>query len=211
MFPTREEFYSALVERHGAERQARFQAARVAVCGLGGLGSNIAIMLARAGVGALHLIDFDRVDMSNLNRQQYFVHQLGQLKTEAMTETLRKIAPYCELIPQTMKVTPEDIPGLFDEDDIVCEAFDKAENKAMLVNGALELYPQKPLVSGVGMAGLDSANTIRTRRVSKNFYLCGDGISDSGTGLSLVSSRVTVCAAHQATMILRILAGDREP
>ena len=211
MVPSREEFYQALVERHGAERQAKFQAARVVVCGLGGLGSNIAIMLARAGVGALHLIDFDRVDLSNLHRQQYFVEQLGQLKTEALSETLRHIAPYCDITARTMKITEEDIPGLFDGCDVICEAFDKAEAKAMLVQGALEHYPGTPLVSGVGMAGLDSANAIRTRRVGRGLYLCGDGVSDSGAGLPLVSARVTVCAAHQAAMILRLLAGEREP
>ena len=88
MVPTKEQFYQALCERHGEELQKKFCAARVAVCGLGGLGSNVAIALARAGVGSLHLIDFDRVDMSNLNRQQYFVRQLGQYKTDALRETL---------------------------------------------------------------------------------------------------------------------------
>ena len=207
---TREVFYQALVERHGEERQAKFQAGRVAVCGLGGLGSNIAILLARAGVGHLHLIDFDRVDVSNLNRQQYFVEQLGRLKTEALPETLRRINPWCEVQAETLKVTAETIPGLFDGDGIICEAFDRAEAKAMLCQGVLEHYPQKYLVSGVGMAGLDSANTIRTRRVSRRFFLCGDGVTESGPGTPLVSSRVMVCAAHQATMILRILAGDTE-
>ena len=211
MIPSREEFYQALVQRHGAERQARFQAARVVVCGLGGLGSNIAVMLARAGVGALHLIDFDRVDLSNLNRQQYFVEQLGQLKTEALPATLGHVAPWCAVTSQTLKITPEAIPGLFDGCDVICEAFDRAEAKAMLVHGALEHYPDTPLVSGVGMAGLDSANAIRTRRVGRSLYLCGDGVSDVDVGLPLFSSRVTVCAAHQATMILRLLAGEREP
>ena len=211
MIPSREEFYRALAERHGAERQAGFQAARVVVCGLGGLGSNIAVMLARAGVGTLHLIDFDRVDLSNLNRQQYFVEQLGQLKTEALPATLRHVAPYCTVTSQTLKITPEAIPGLFDGFDVICEAFDPPEAKAMLVQNVLECYPDTPLVSGVGMAGLDSANAIRTRRVGRSLYLCGDGISDSGDGLPLISSRVAVCAAHQATMILRILAGEREP
>ncbi len=210
MMPTREKFYAALVERHGAERQARFQAAKVAVCGLGGLGSNIAVMLARAGVGEMLLIDFDRVDLSNLNRQQYFVEQLGMLKTEALPETLAHIDPYCKITARTLKITEQDIPGLFDGCDVICEAFDKAEAKAMLLQGALENYPNTPLVSGVGMAGLDSANLIRTRKVGRTLYLCGDGVSEVADGLPLISSRVAVCAAHEANMVLRILAGDRE-
>ena len=101
--PTREEMHWALQERYGAELQARFDAGRVAVCGLGGLGSNVAIALARAGVGRLHLIDFDRVDLTNLNRQQYTVEQLGQYKTQALAETLRRIAPYCEILTDTVR------------------------------------------------------------------------------------------------------------
>lgn len=211
MLPSREEFYQALVQRHGAQRQERFQAGRVAVCGLGGLGSNLAVALARAGVGELFLLDFDRVDMSNLNRQQYFVRQMGMEKTEALAQTLQEIAPYCHLVTRTLRVTPEDIPGLFDGMSVICEAFDRAEAKAMLCQGVLECYPDIPLVSGVGMAGLGSANGIRTRRVMRNFYLCGDGTTESGPDTPLVSSRVAVCAAHQANMVLRILAGDREP
>ena len=211
MVPTREEWYKALEERHGKETQARFQAASVAVCGLGGLGSNIAIFLARAGVGKLHLMDFDRVDISNLNRQQYFPEQLGMLKADALSETLRRIAPYCEITSQSVKLTEENIPVILAPYDIICEAFDKADQKAMLVNTVLETFPDKPLVSGSGMAGLGSANTIQTRRVMKNFYLCGDSKSDVAEGLSLVSARVAVCAAHQATMILRLISGESEP
>ena len=211
MVPTREEWYSTLEERHGKEVQARFQAASVAVCGLGGLGSNIAVFLARAGVGRLHLIDFDRVDISNLNRQQYFPEQLGMLKADALSETLKRIAPYCEISSENVKLTEENISDILAPFDIICEAFDKADQKAMLVNTVLETFPEKPLVSGSGMAGLGSANLIRTRRVMKNFYLCGDGTSDVAEGLSLVSARVAVCAAHQATMILRLISGESEP
>ena len=160
--PTREEMHRALQERHGAELQARFDAGRVAVCGLGGLGSNVAIALARAGVGRLHLIDFDRVDLTNLNRQQYTVEQLGQYKTQALAETLRRIAPYCEILTDTVRVTEENLPALLEKDGIVCEAFDRPEAKAMLVSGVLEHFPDKPLVAASGMAGLGSANTIRT-------------------------------------------------
>ena len=209
--PSREVMREALNIRHGEDLQNKISAARVAVCGLGGLGSNIAIALARAGVGHLHLIDFDRVDLTNLNRQQYAVGQLGQYKTDALRETLSLISPYCDVTCDTIKVTEETLPDLLKTEDYICEAFDRAEAKAMLVSGVLEHFPEKYLVAGSGLAGLGSANTIQTRRVSKRFYLCGDGTSDSSVGLGLVASRVLVCAAHEANMILRLIAGETEP
>lgn len=209
--PSREVMREALNIRHGEELQNKISAARVAVCGLGGLGSNIAIALARAGVGHLHLIDFDRVDLTNLNRQQYAVGQLGQYKTDALRETLSLVSPYCDVTCDTIQVTEENLPDLLKTEDYICEAFDRAEAKAMLVSGVLEHFPEKYLVAGSGLAGLGSANTIQTRRISKRFYLCGDGTSDSSVGLGLVASRVLVCAAHEANMILRLIAGETEP
>lgn len=209
--PSREVMREALNIRHGEDLQNKISAARVAVCGLGGLGSNIAIALARAGVGHLHLIDFDRVDLTNLNRQQYAVGQLEQYKTDALRETLSLVSPYCDVTCDTIKVTEENLPDLLRNEDYICEAFDRAEAKAMLVSGVLEHFPEKYLVAGSGLAGLGSANTIQTRRVSQRFYLCGDGTSDSSVGLGLVASRVLVCAAHEANMILRLIAGETEP
>ena len=209
--PSREVMREALNIRHGEDLQNKISAARVAVCGLGGLGSNIAIALARAGVGHLHLIDFDRVDLTNLNRQQYAVGQLGQYKTDALRETLSLVSPYCDVTCDTIQVTEENLPDLLKTEDYICEAFDRAEAKAMLVSGVLEYFPEKYLVAGSGLAGLGSANTIQTRRVSQRFYLCGDGTSDSSVGLGLVASRVLVCAAHEANMILRLIAGETEP
>lgn len=209
--PSREVMREALNIRHGEVLQNKISAARVAVCGLGGLGSNIAIALARAGVGHLHLIDFDRVDLTNLNRQQYAVGQLGQYKTDALRETLSLVSPYCDVTCDTVRVTEENLPDLLKTEDYICEAFDRAEAKAMLVSGVLEHFPEKYLVAASGLAGLGSANTIQTRRVSQRFYLCGDGTSDSSVGLGLVASRVLVCAAHEANMILRLIAGETEP
>lgn len=209
--PSREVMRETLNIRHGEDLQNKISAARVAVCGLGGLGSNIAIALARAGVGHLHLIDFDRVDLTNLNRQQYAVGQLGQYKTDALRETLSLVSPYCDVTCDTIQVTEENLPDLLKAEDYICEAFDRAEAKAMLVSGVLEHFPEKYLVAGSGLAGLGSANTIQTRRVSQRFYLCGDGTSDSSVGLGLVASRVLVCAAHEANMILRLIAGETEP
>ncbi|MBQ6212535.1 MAG: sulfur carrier protein ThiS adenylyltransferase ThiF [Ruminococcus sp.] len=208
MIPSKEEMYAALEERHGAELQRKLSAAKVAVCGLGGLGSNIAIALARAGVGKLHIIDFDRVDISNLNRQQYFPEQLGQLTADALYDTLKRIAPYCEIVREQVKLDEDNIPKLLADDDIIAEAFDKADQKAMLVNCVLEKMPQKYLVSGSGMAGISPSNMITTKRIMKRFYLCGDGVSDVDDGMGLVASRVFICAGHQAHAIIRIIAGE---
>ena len=207
----RETFRAALVARHGADRQAKFDAARVAVCGLGGLGSNVSIALARAGVGHLHLIDFDRVEPSNLNRQQYAAAQVGLPKAEALRANLDAINPFCDVTAETVRVTSENLATLLADDDIVCEAFDRAEAKAMLVSGVLEAFPGKAVVAASGMSGLASANAITTRRVSKRLYLCGDGATDVDDNLGLYGARVLVCAAHQATMILRLIDGAEEP
>ena len=207
----RETFYAALVSRHGEERQKKFDAARVAVCGLGGLGSNIAVALARAGVGHLHLIDFDMVEPSNLNRQQSAAAQVGIPKAEALRDNIAAINPYCEVKAETVRIADGNIAALFADDDIVCEAFDSAEEKAMLVSGVMEAFPDKPVVAASGMAGLASANAITTKRVSRRLYVCGDGTTDMDDGLGLYGARVLVCAAHQATMALRIIDGQQEP
>ena len=210
MIPTKEEWNKALEERHGKELHRAFSSATVAVCGLGGLGSNIAIALVRAGIGKLILIDFDRVDITNLHRQQYKANQVGMNKTDALMVNLREIAPYIELETHTERITEDNVLTLLKDADIICEAFDDAEAKAMLTNLVLEEMPDKFLVAASGMAGFDSANTIQTRRVAKRFYLCGDGASDVTEAGSLVASRVMLCAVHQAHTVLRILAEQFE-
>lgn len=200
----------ALDQRHGKALQDKFASAVVAICGLGGLGSNIAIALARAGIGRLILIDFDRVDITNLHRQQYKASQIGQYKTDALAENLREIAPYITLTTHTQKISNENYAGLLSSANIICEAFDNAEAKAMLVNGVLETMPEKYLIAASGMAGLGSANQIKTRKITKRFYLCGDEVSDVADDIGLVSSRVMLCAAHEAHMVLRILAEQYE-
>lgn len=205
MIPTKGEWKTALEERHGRELQEKISGSTVAVCGLGGLGSNIAISLARAGIGKLILIDFDKVDITNLHRQQYKACQLGMNKTDALKENLLEIAPYLQIETHTTRLTEENITELLKEADIICEAFDVAESKAMLVNEVLEKMPKKYLVAASGMAGLGDANRIKTREITSHFYVCGDGVSDVNDGMGLVSSRVMLCAAHQAHAVLQIL------
>ncbi len=210
LIPTKEEWNKALCERCGEKLQKKFSSGAVAVCGLGGLGSNIAISLARAGVGKLILIDFDKVDVTNLHRQQYKANQIGMDKTDALSENLKEIAPYILIESHTVRITEDNAAELLKDADIICEAFDDAECKAMLTNLVLETMPDKFLVAASGMAGFGSANSIRTRKITSKFYLCGDARSDVQSEGSLVSSRVMLCAAHQAHTVLRILAEQFE-
>ena len=210
MTPSQEQWMDALNERHGAALQNRFSSATVAICGLGGLGSNIAIALARAGIGRLILVDFDRVDITNLHRQQYKATQIGEYKTEALAENLLEIAPYIKIETITERIKEENFVGFLKDADVVCEAFDLAEAKAMLVNGVLEQLPNIYLIAASGMAGMETPNTIGTRKITKHFYLCGDERSDVDETIGLVAPRVMLCAAHQAHTVLRILAGEFE-
>lgn len=207
---SKEEIYAALNERHSPETQAILSEGNVAIAGLGGLGSNVAYSLTRIGVGHLHLIDFDVVDVTNLNRQQYFMEHVGMYKTEALKSLLMKINPYIEIKTDCVRVTEENIKELFCDNDIVCEAFDNPDAKALLVNGIMEYFPEKKLVSASGMAGFGSSNSIVTRRITKNFYLCGDRVTAPSYGNGLMAPRVAVCAAHEANMITRLILGEEE-
>lgn len=208
---TKEAFHDALVLRHGRALQDRLDHANVAICGLGGLGSNIALALARAGIGHLILVDFDRVDVSNLHRQQYRFSQAGQPKAFAMAENLREINPFIRVDAHDVRLTPENMGQFLEHADFICEAFDDPEAKAMLADFVLEQLPSAYLIAASGMAGLGSANDIQTRKITDHFYLCGDGKSDISDGLGLVASRAMVCAAHQAHMIIRLLAQKPAP
>ena len=210
MLPTKEEWIKALTERHGKELQRVFSSATVAICGLGGLGSNIAISLARAGIGKLILCDFDRVDITNLHRQQYQASQVGMYKTDALADNLREIAPYIELEAHTERITEDNAVMLLSDADVICEAFDDAECKARLANTVLSELPDKYLVAASGMAGMGVTNSIKTRRITSRFYLCGDETSEVSDGIGLVAPRVALCAAHQAHTVLRILAKQFE-
>lgn len=205
--PTKEELSDMLYARHTPQVHKKIEQARVAIAGLGGLGSNIAINLARTGIGFLHLIDFDTVEPSNLNRQQYRICHLGLAKTEALKMEIAEINPFVEVITDNVKIDENNINNLFKDDNFICEAFDNPECKAILVNNILENYKDKKIVASSGMAGFESSNTITTKKISNNLYLCGDGETDAKEGRGLMSPRVSICAGHQSNMILRLILG----
>lgn len=201
----KELIYQTLNDRQGIVNQEKLNNAKVAIAGLGGLGSNIAVALARIGVSHLHLIDFDKVDISNLNRQHYFISHLNKYKTQALAEQLQMINPYLNIVTDCIKVTEDNIFSLFKDEDIICEAFDVPENKAMLVNKVLELFPEKYIISGSGMAGFGHSNEIHTRKVMGKFYICGDEKTALSNENSLMAPRVAICAGHQANLITQLI------
>lgn len=192
--------------RHTPKLHDSLKKASVAICGLGGLGSHIAIMLARSGVGRLHLIDFDVVEPSNLNRQAYMIDDLGKFKSDALKEQISKINPFIKIFSQILKIEKENIKDLFIDDDIVCEAFDSAKYKAILAQNFHKFYPQKPLICGSGLAGYGNSNEIQTKKIANNFYVCGDLKNEAKVGNGLMAPRVNICAAHQANLVLELLA-----
>lgn len=205
--PPREALDAMMRARHTPKLHDKLKAAKVAVCGLGGLGSHIAIMLARSGLGGLKLIDFDVVEPSNLNRQAYRVSDLGKFKTEALREQIAEINPYTAVEIHTLRVEEGNFKELFKDVSIVCEAFDRAEAKAMLAQNFHKIYPEKILICASGLAGYGDSNSIQTKKIAKNFFVCGDLVSGAKVGRGLMSPRVNICAAHQANLVLEILGG----
>lgn len=205
--PDKDEFEAVMSARHTPHIYDRIKRSRVAVAGLGGLGSNIALALARTGVGCLHLVDDDLVEPSNLNRQQYGIRHLGLPKTEALRMEIEEVNPYISVVIDTVRVARENVRQLFIRDAIVCEAFDDPDAKALLVNSILEHFPDKKIVAGSGLAGFETSNSIATKRCLKNLYLCGDGRTDARPGRGLMAPRVLICAGHQANMVLRLILG----
>jgi sulfur carrier protein ThiS adenylyltransferase len=208
--PSSEEFECLLLARHTPGVHQKIKRAVVGIAGLGGLGSAVAIALARIGVGTLILVDFDVVEPSNLNRQQYFIHQIGMPKVEALRENLSKINPYVRILTYAEKLDRDNMERIFKDAMVIVEAFDRAEEKAMLINALSEKMPDKYIVAASGVAGYGDNNEIRTVRFSSRIFIIGDQKTAAEPGVGLMAPRVGLAAHHQANLVLRILLGEEK-
>jgi len=206
--PSKDELESLMMARHSPGVHEKVRLARVGIAGVGGLGSAVAIALARIGVGELVLADFDVVEPSNLNRQQYFVDQIGKPKVDAMEENLRRINPYVKVVTHKIVLDEANIPAIFRGATVVVEAFDSAESKAMLINAMASSCPGVPVVASSGVAGHGPSNSIRTTPFSGNYYIVGDQETEAAAGVGLMAPRVGIAAHHQANCVLRLLLGE---
>jgi sulfur carrier protein ThiS adenylyltransferase len=208
--PSPEEFECLMVARHTPGIHQKIKKSVVGIAGLGGLGSAIAIALARIGVGKLILVDFDVVEPSNLNRQQYFIHQIGMPKVEALQKNIAIINPYVKIQTYQEKLDRTNVEKIFQEAEVVVEAFDRAEEKAMLINTISEKMPNKYLVAASGVAGYEDNNEIKTVRFSSKIFIVGDQKTAAQPGVGLMAPRVGIAAHHQANTVLRILLGEEK-
>jgi sulfur carrier protein ThiS adenylyltransferase len=208
--PSESEMEALIRARHTPGVHEKLKCGIVGIAGLGGLGSNVAISLARMGIGKLIVADFDVVEPSNLNRQQYAIRHIGMKKTEAMREVLSEVNPYTKIDTYDVFLDSSNIPEIFAPVQVLVECFDRAENKSMLIRAAAERLPRSYVIGASGVAGWGGSNEIRTVRLSENLYMVGDFQSAAGPGRGLMAPRVSIAANHQANMAVSILMGEPE-
>ena len=199
--PSPEELEAVMTARHTPGIHEKLKQSCVGIAGLGGLGSSVAIALARVGIGKLILVDFDVVEPSNLNRQQYFVDQLGIFKTEALKENLSRINPYVNVKFFTEKIDKENINGFFSDAKVLIEAFDRPDQKAMLLDSAKNNF----IVAASGLAGYGTCDNISINKLGKKVYVVGDFKTGAAPGCGLMAPRVGVVAHMQANLTMQLL------
>ncbi len=182
---------------------ALMQNAVVGIAGCGGLGSNIAVALTRAGIGKLILLDFDIIEPSNLNRQYFFLNDVGKLKVDALSKHLKNINSEIIIEKQIKQIDKEDTEKIFYPADILIEAFDRAESKKFLIESWVKAFPDKPVIVGNGLSGFGNTDLLKVQKVG-NIYFCGDGFTNMDLGLT--SARVAIVANMQANLAIEIIA-----
>jgi len=203
--PSARELEALMTARHTPGVHAKLKQGVVGIAGLGGLGSTVALALARVGVGTLIMADFDMVEPSNLNRQQYEIGHIGMHKTEAMADILKRINPYATLRIHQVKLDRNNIPTIFKDVMVLIECFDRADQKAMLIESSREGLPDAYIISASGMAGFGDSNRIETIRAGEKIYIIGDRVTAAQPGRGLMAPRVGIAACHQANLAVSLL------
>ena len=205
----KEKFNESRALKEGKDVVDNLKNITVGIAGLGGLGSNIIMMLARIGVEKFVIADKDIVEMTNLNRQNYYVRHIGQRKTDATEELLHELSPHISIEKHFITLNKNNLGDIFRDCDIVCEAFDSANEKAMLITTIMSEHPDITVISGSGMAGYGSSNDMRVEHPLEKLYICGDGIDLEDKGSIIMAPRVNICAGMIAnTVVALVMKGD---
>ena len=199
-----EELEKQFFSKHDPKILSILRNSVVGIAGAGGLGSNVAFSLARAGIGTLIIADFDKIEPSNLNRHQYFIEQIGRSKVEALLENLRKINPFSKYEIHNLEINDDNISEIFADAEILVEAFDMAEMKKMLIESWVSQFPKRPIIAASGLAGFGKNEKLHTRKIG-SLYICGDEDTEVEEGISPMAPRVGIVANMQANLVLELL------
>ena len=187
----------------------RLQHCSVGIAGLGGLGSNAAVALARSHIGKLVLVDFDIVEPTNLNRQYYFLNQIGQPKTDALKDTIQNINPQVTIETHTLFLEQGAMDQPFHNVDLIIEALDNAETKTTFIEEIQQSLPTTPLIAASGVTGYGHSDRIHTQQIG-TLYLVYDNKAKGIEEDILTAPRVSLIANWQANLALEILLGEQE-
>jgi sulfur carrier protein ThiS adenylyltransferase len=182
----------------------KLKSSSVGIAGIGGLGSNAAIALARAGVGRLVLVDFDIVEKTNIDRQYFFLDQIGNKKTSAIKENIKRINPEAIVETHDIKLGKGSMEKPFKDVDLIIEALDSAEVKTSFIEEILEKLPNKPIVAASGITGYGRCERFHTKRLG-NLYMCYDEEAKSSDEDILFAPRVAIAANWEANLALELL------
>ncbi len=205
--PSALDMQSTLEARHGWKVQQLFKEATVGIMGIGGLGSAVALSLAKIGIGKLILADHDVVVLSNIHRQQYFIDQIGMKKTTALKKTMIRVNPFVSITALHVKLTEKNISELFGGVDVLVECFDDATMKAQAMRAAMQHLPEIGYIGASGVAGYGGGNSITCTKIKNNVFIVGDGTSDAQDSSGLFAPRVGIAAHHQANQVVRLILG----
>ena len=201
------EFITEFTSKNSPKISQKINTITIGIAGCGGLGSNVAIALTRAGIKNIVIVDFDKVEISNLNRQQYSVHDIGNYKVDSLEKILESINPFVIVEKHKTKINGKNIFNIFKKCAVIIEAFDTVASKSMILKAfADSRFKEKYLVAGSGVAGFDSANNIKTKIILKNIFICGDNKTEPLKSKGLMAPRVMVVAGHQANKALQLIA-----
>jgi sulfur carrier protein ThiS adenylyltransferase len=178
---------------------------KVGIAGAGGLGSNCAVSLARTGVGTLVIADFDKIELSNISRQFYFIDQVGMMKTVALKENLKRIRPEINVVTHQTVLSEKNITSVFRECQVIVEAFDRSDMKQMFIEIVQKELAGIPLIVGSGLAGWGNTEALKFRKIDETLYICGDEMSEATDDYPPLAPRVCIVANMQANAVIEIL------
>jgi sulfur carrier protein ThiS adenylyltransferase len=201
-------FETAISQFYSDDIFNRIQSLKIGIAGAGGIGSNCAGILVRCGFKRFMVVDFDRVEPSNLNRQMYLSSHIGKMKAECLKEILLSINPDVAIDFACERITKINAAGMFRDCDVVIEAFDNALSKAELFS--VFLHSGKLLVGVSGIGGIGNCGKIDILRVSSNVVIVGDRVSEVNDMVRPYAPRVMAASSMMADVILDFIVNGHK-